>query len=279
MPTDLQLEQESWWVREFEPPNLAKLNDALRKHFGVTGSYIGSKGNNLHLRGYHRSREWVLNSRYSLYAAADYSVQNILDRAGGDARWLAATDFQTRGGTPDLIQVCRRLDAAVRDNELPQIREWYGNIDGDQVVDGWDNVRDRAASSDTSHLWHLHMSFFRSRADDDHTHLFDVLTGDDMATVEEIWGAQFGPAGARKTAGALLAESRNGAVAAAAGVVALTAVVEQLAVAITAGGGSVDTAAILAGVDERLAALREQIHADVDEELDEQSRGGADADG
>jgi hypothetical protein len=42
--------------------------------------------------------------------------------------------------------------------------------------------------------------------------------------------------------------------------------------------GSADTAAILAGVDERLAALRAQVQADVDTELDEQSRAGADAD-
>lgn len=40
---------------------------------------------------------------------------------------------------------------------------------------------------------------------------------------------------------------------------AMRSVVEQLAAAVAAGGGSVDTAAILAGVDERLAALRAEM--------------------
>lgn len=39
-------------------------------------------------------------------------------------------------------------------------------------------------------------------------------------------------------------------------VAAMRTIIEQLAAALTAGGGSVDTAAILAGVDEKIAALR-----------------------
>jgi hypothetical protein len=51
---------------------------------------------------------------------------------------------------------------------------------------------------------------------------------------------------------------------------ALTAVVASLARAVEAGGGSVDTAAILAGVDERLAALRAELpEAVADEAADE----------
>ena len=176
----MALDDESWWIREFEPPTLAKLTADLRTRYGVSRSLIGCKGDVNHLRGYHRSREWILNSPYSRDGAGDYSVQATLDKTG-DARWLCAMDLQTKAGVPELIEICRRLDVAVRADRLPQIREWYGNADGDKIVDGWDNLRDRAASSDSSHLWHLHVSFFRSRANWDHSLLFDVITGDDMA--------------------------------------------------------------------------------------------------
>lgn len=172
----MALSTERWWIREIEPPNLAALTEDLRTHYGVTRSLIGCKGDENHLRGYHRSREWILNSEYSRDGASDYSVTSALDKTG-DARWLSAMDFQTKGGVPELIEVCKRLDAAVKADRLPQIREWYGNADGDKVVDGWDNLRDRAASSDTSHLWHLHISFFRSRANWDHSLLYKILTG------------------------------------------------------------------------------------------------------
>lgn len=175
----MALTTESYWTREIEPPALAKLTADLRAHYGVTKSLIGCKGDVNHLRGYHRSREWILNSAYSRDGSADYSVRSSIDRSG-DARWLCAMDFQTKGGVPELIEICKRVDAAVRADLLPQVREWYGNVDGDQVVDGWDNLVDRAASSDTSHLWHLHISFFRSRADWDHTLLFSIIAGVDM---------------------------------------------------------------------------------------------------
>lgn len=179
MPSYAELEAESYWTREFEPPNLRRLTDALRAHYHVGFSLIGAKGDNDHLSGYHRSREWILRSRYSEDGADDYSVRHSLDQSG-DPRWLCAVDFQTGTGIPALVEVCKRLDAAVRADRFPQLREWYGNLGGDQIVDGWNNVTDRPATSDSSHLFHLHMSFFRSRADWDHRELFAVLTGADM---------------------------------------------------------------------------------------------------
>jgi hypothetical protein len=123
-----------------------------------------------------------------LYGTRDYSVQNELDK-GGDARWYAAMDA-TPSSVTTLIDMCKRLDAAMRADTLSQVREWYGNVDGDQVVDGWDDVAHKAATSDTSHLWHLHISFYRARADDDHTALLRVLTGDDdMSADDALRGA------------------------------------------------------------------------------------------
>lgn len=183
------LRAEPWWGREFAPPNLEALYVGVRLFLGRGPEAVGGKGDNQHLRGYHRSREWVLNSRYSLYGKADYSVQHPRDLAG-DGRWYCAMDA-TPFKVETLIGMCQRLDKAVRAGELPQIREWYGNIDGNQIVDGWDAVTAKAATSDSSHLWHLHISFFRSLANHDHTHLLAVLTGDDMTTAAELWGHKF----------------------------------------------------------------------------------------
>lgn len=58
-------------------------------------------------------------------------------------------------------------------------------------------------------------------------------------------------------------------------VAALRVVVEQLAAAITAGGGTVDTAAILAGVDARLTAVRDQIDAELRDAVADLGEGGA----
>jgi hypothetical protein len=58
-------------------------------------------------------------------------------------------------------------------------------------------------------------------------------------------------------------------------VAALTTTVEALGKAITAGGGTVDTAAILAGVDARLAEFRAQIEADTRDAVADAAEGGA----
>ena len=187
MPSYLQLQAEVWWGREYQPPTLAALCDGLRSHFAVGPEAIGSKGDNNHLYGYHRSRAWILNSGYSAYGTGDYSVQAAADRQG-DSDWLCAVDINP-GSVDKLIAMCQRLDAAVRAGRCPQLREWYGNVDGDQVVDGWDLLRGRAATSDSSHLWHLHLSFLRGRAGDDHSTLYAILTGDDV-TPDELLNAR-----------------------------------------------------------------------------------------
>lgn len=58
-------------------------------------------------------------------------------------------------------------------------------------------------------------------------------------------------------------------------VTALRAVVEQLAAVLSAGGVSVDTAAVLAGVDERLAALRQVVEDDVRDAVADLAEGGS----
>lgn len=175
MPSYGQLDDEAAWRDEFAAPALKALGDQLRLHW--PSAEVGIRGNNVHLRGYHRSRRWIKES--SFCTNHTYSVSRTSgDRSGGNSNWSCALDF---GGIPqsELFAVCKRLDAAVRAGRLEKITEWYGNFGGDDRVDGWDNISDRIASSDSSHLFHLHMGFDRGRANEDHSDVLAVLTGED----------------------------------------------------------------------------------------------------
>lgn len=186
MPTYDQLDDEAAWRAEFSPPALQFLAARLRRRWPSAGIWI--RGDNNHLRGYHRSRRWIKESRYC--TDRNYSVSRTAgDRSGGDANWACALDL---GGIAqsELHAACRRLDEAVRAGRLEKITEWYGNFGDDQRVDGWDNISNRLASSDSSHLFHLHMSFDRGRANEDHTDVYEILTGDDMSEFSQPdpWG-------------------------------------------------------------------------------------------
>lgn len=189
MPTYSQLASEPAWNAEFAPPNLDRFYRWLRDHYNMTAQWIGGKGDNNHLRGYHRSRHWILTSIYASRGVNDYSIQHALDQ-GGDENWYSALDASLPAvvGAPNspLYAACRRLDQAVRAGMFPQIREWYGTFDGITVV-GWNAVTGQPASSDKSHLGHLHISFFRSLADSDHRLLYQVITGEvDMPIKDSV---------------------------------------------------------------------------------------------
>lgn len=177
MPTYDQLDNEAAWRDEYEPPALKALAAGLRAAFPGCG--VWGRGDNNHLRGYHRSRRWIQESQFC--TDRTYSVSRTVgDRSGGDRNWACALDF---GDVPqaELLAVCKRLDAAVRAGRLEKITEWYGNLGGDERVDGYDNIADRLASADSSHLTHLHMSFDRGRANEDHSDVLAVLIGEDMS--------------------------------------------------------------------------------------------------
>lgn len=199
MPTYAELAAEPWWDAEFEPPALAAFNSHLRTHYGHTRSQTGSKGDNRHLRGRHRSINWCLNSIYCTNRA--YGTVDSRDRRGNwDA--LRATDVGITNVT--LRTTSARLDAAVRAGQLPELAEWFGTINGTTVV-GW--YEGRPSSSDSSHLYHLHLGYWTEHTNNAgfFTRLYDVITGDDMATTTEIWAADINPApdGSHTAGGAL----------------------------------------------------------------------------
>lgn len=199
MPTYAELGREPAWGAEFAPPNLERFYQLLRAHYNLGPAVIGGKGDYRHLSGYHRSRRWILESKYA--SNRTYSVTKTLDK-GGDANWLAALDASIP--KPELFAVCRRVDAAVRAGELPQVAQWFGTYDAKTVV-GWSYGK--PGTSDSSHLFHLHISFYRSRANDDHTHLYEVITGGaSMSTIDlskwtlpagAFYGDKAGPANSR----------------------------------------------------------------------------------
>lgn len=162
------------WVHETVPASLVQLGERLRVFFGVPVGNVGFKGDTEHRRGYHRSREFLLNSAYATnrrYSTAEPG------NTGGDGSWVCAMDLSLPHDV--LVAVCRRLDLAVRGGRLEKVAEWYGNTGGDNRVDGYDNIANAVASSDPSHLWHVHCSFLRSRAGEDHSDVYAVLTGED----------------------------------------------------------------------------------------------------
>lgn len=173
MATLSELQSESWWWAETIPSGLASLRMKLLSHYGLSGGAIGIRGDVNHLRGYHRSRAWILNSRYCKNRT--YSVSRTAgDRAGGDPNWVCGMDISL--DTRRLLTLCKNLDAGVRSGRFEKITEWYGNIDGDTRVDGYDNISNIMATSDSSHLGHAHISLDRGRANDNHDDIFLLLT-------------------------------------------------------------------------------------------------------
>lgn len=132
-----------------------------REMVKVGGQSSGIVGDSAHLYGYHRSRNEV--------SSYDYSVQLPLDKEG-DGNAASAVDWSMPRAL--MITVTTRLIRAAdhpQDNRLDGIREFYGTTDGNNVHGRTHRGYGEAwafASSDDSHLWHVHLSFFRKHSND-----------------------------------------------------------------------------------------------------------------
>jgi hypothetical protein len=176
MPTEEQLRAEAVWRAELVSDELAWLVDALCAHFGVPRGNGGTKGDRYHLSGGHRSQRWILTSRWCTNRS--YTVEGGLSPALVDC--IAAFDVTLPPA--GMVAISRAADRATRSGQLEELVEWYGNLGGDERVDGWDNIRDRVASSDSSHLWHFHGRIRRALLRDIGTmrRVFAALTGGEM---------------------------------------------------------------------------------------------------
>ena len=75
-----------------------------------------------------------------------------------------------------------RLLNATTDVRLSGWREFYGQADGDSEVEGWDWYLNQAVSSDSTHLWHIHLSEMRCNAESwlNKSALLSVLRNESM---------------------------------------------------------------------------------------------------
>lgn len=244
MPSYVELAQEDAWRDEVVPPALQDLAEALRASYGVGAAAIGVKGDNRHLSGYHRSRRWVKTSQYC--ENRTYSVSRTAgDRSGGNENWCCALDIGGIGQSK-LHALCKRLDTAIRSGKFEKVTQWYGSFGGDDRVDGYDNISNRVASADSSHLFHAHLSFDRGRANENHDDLLAVLIGEDMTTPSDVWNYVITTTG--QSAQSHLVSAREAAEEARDVALRIEEKLDQL----IAAGGSPDTAAILAGVQDLL---------------------------
>ncbi|RZU75016.1 hypothetical protein EV384_3528 [Micromonospora kangleipakensis] len=189
-----QLRSEPFWRNETVPPNLTEFVFALADHFGLPHGRAGTVGNFKHLEGRHRSIEWSLNSAFC--TDRKYGTQDRRDTRGNhrhiravDLTWIVNRNNQDQiaKAKAEFHPLCHRLDNAVRAGLLPQVAEWFGTFNGNEVS-GWS--KGGPDSSDSSHLNHLHIGFWTENADDDHSDIFGILTesvtppGDDMSVAD-----------------------------------------------------------------------------------------------
>lgn len=254
MPSYLELAQEQAWRDEIPAPGLGVLAEQLRAFYGVGPTAIGIKGDNRHLRGGHRSRRWIKTSAYCTDRTFTVS-RTEGDRTGGDDDWLVALDIGGIG-QQKLYDMCERLDQAARAGRIEKVIEWYGTFDGEKVV-GWDNIANRLATADSSHLYHAHLRLDRGKAGGNHNDLFEILTGDDMATPSEIWNFLITDTGL--TAQTILLRGKLAAEAASAKADTILARLDEIQAIIEAGSGNPDTAAILAAIAELKAETRDAV--------------------
>jgi hypothetical protein len=196
----------------------------------------------------------------------------------------AASLSMLRLAAREVAAICRAHDIPVRRLSVDQVRAAYYAPAGKRPkgICGHIDVTAAYPEDAGSHTdpgprfpWSEFLTMVRAEMEDD-----DMPTADEIA--QALLRTRFtSPGLGVKAPGWTVADWLKKGEAGRLGVIALQAKVDVLAEVLTklaAGGANVDTAAILAGVDERLEAFREKVHADVDDELDEAFRAGADTD-
>lgn len=159
--------------------------------------------------GYHNTRNQ--NSPY------DYSVTDRPPDGGGPADKAAAIDWTfpeaQLGDYASIDRYTSRLLASAQDPTDPRLdgwREFYGQADADSYVEGWDIRYGVAATSDSSHLWHIHLSENRDQTTSlaNKQALLSVLSGQSLTdwkegdvTAKDVWDFDIDPASSKYTAG------------------------------------------------------------------------------
>jgi hypothetical protein len=196
-----QLEAEAWWGREIVTSPMVGLGLQLRATYNSGSGSVGIKGNEVHLSGGHRSQEWIRNSRYCTNRT--YTVQSNL--AGDQFRYISALDFTpAEWGSTDnrnkmKVLTDRMLDA-MKSGHCEEVIECFGTLDGRNVT-GWRNDLNQVATSDNSHLDHIHVRFDRRYCNSNAVmqRVAGILLGGDMALTADdanvVWYTKNLPSG------------------------------------------------------------------------------------
>lgn len=124
--------------------------------------------------GYH-------NTRNGLGPGWDYSKNEFAIDLAGSGNLSGAIDL-TMPEAQMKVYSARLLKAGkANDPRTRYLREFFGTINGDTVT-GWDFAKHGYSSSDSSHLWHVHVSIHRGYAADPRAYdaLYSLLTGESL---------------------------------------------------------------------------------------------------
>lgn len=182
MPSYAELQAEPWWSREIVTTELDWLGDEICRRTGRLRDAFGTKGNNVHLSGGHRSQEWILNSDWCTNTS--YTVQSGL--SADQLRHIGAADFTpaawgTAANRALVAAQTKRLWDAAKRGELAGLRQILGTLDGRNPI-GLNVVSGSIAYPDSSHLDHWHLTFDRKHMRDIGLmrRILTVVIGDDM---------------------------------------------------------------------------------------------------
>ena len=166
-PNPTNISEEMWW--------LWTQLQAMEPDTQLGGIYANKPG-------YHNCRQNL--------PSYDYSVCDQPPDGGGPANKAGAIDWtfpEAHGGNYTRISTyTKRLLASAQDLDDPRLngwREFYGQSDADSHVEGWDCRYGYAVTSDSSHLWHIHISENRdmSTSKANKEALLSVLRGETLA--------------------------------------------------------------------------------------------------
>ena len=136
--------------------------DALHPEVLLGGIYANKSG--FHNTGKANKQKWPSN----------YSIRDKINQSGPGWDKASALDLTfpdaQRGDYKNIDKYTSRLVASSRDPNDPRLDmilfEFYGQADSDREVEGYNEYREESVTSDSSHLWHIHLSFIRSKVGD-----------------------------------------------------------------------------------------------------------------
>ncbi len=154
-PPNSHITEATWWLWL----HLDKLEPSAQ-----LGGILANK------KGYHNTGQRNLDSW-----PGNYSIRDAPDRTGPWWKnYASALDWTfpdaQRGDFRTIDKYTSRLLKSAQDAADPRLDmvlvEFYGQADNDRTVEGYDERDEHTATSDSSHLWHLHFSFTRSKVGD-----------------------------------------------------------------------------------------------------------------